>query len=117
MASYPSYPQLVGSVEEWVDDLVADRAVNGSVKVRAMFTTRKRRFLLKHRLTTAQVYTSYGGSAANALQTFYDTNRLLAVTFTWTGDSTSYTCLFARPPKLSWDNVGLADVEVELLQQ
>jgi hypothetical protein len=82
-----------------------------------MFTGRKRAFKLKHRLTTAEVFTAFGGVSANALATFYDTNRLLAVTFTWAGDSASYTCLFGRQPRVTWDNVGLADVEVELLQQ
>jgi len=117
MASYPGFKQLLGSSEEWVDDLVADRSVAGGVKVRAMFTARKRVFKLKHRLTTTEVFTSFGGSTSNALDTFYDTNRLLAVTFTWAGDSTVYTCLFGRSPRITWDNVGLADVEVELWQQ
>jgi hypothetical protein len=116
MAAYPSYPQLYGSVEEWVDDLVADRSVSGGVKVRAMFTSRKRRFRLRHNLTAAEVYTSYGGSASNALKTFYDTNRLLTVTFTWAGDSVAYTCLFAGAPRITF-NGPRADVEVELLQQ
>lgn len=117
MAAYPSYPQLVDSREEWIDDLVADRAVNGSVKVRAMFSSKKKRFLLKHRLTKAQIYTDYAGTAANALQTFYNTNRALAVTMTWTPDATAYTCLFAGAPRLTWINPNVADVDVELLQQ
>jgi hypothetical protein len=117
MASYPAYKQLLGSTEEWVDDLVADRAVAGNVKVRAMFTSKKKRFLLRHKLTTVEVFTSFAGSSANALTTFYDTNRLLTVTLTWAGDGASYTCLFGRSPRVTWDNVGLADVDVELLQQ
>lgn len=116
MESYPSYPQLTGSVEEWVDDLVADRSVAGGVKVRAMFTSRKRRFRLKHRMTAAEIYTSYAGSAPNALKTFYDANRLLTVTFTWAGDSVAYTCLFGGPPRITFQGP-YADVEVELLQQ
>lgn len=117
MASYPSYPQLVDSREEWVDDLVADRAVSGGVKVRSFFTARKRRFILKHRLTKAQIYTDYLGTAANALATFYDANRTSAVTFAWTPDGGSYTCLFGGAPKFTWISPMLADVEVELLQQ
>ena len=117
MAAYPSYPQLIDSREEWVDDLVADRSVSGGVKVRSMFTAKKRRFLLRHRLTKAQVYTDYLGTAANALQTFYDTNRALTVTMTWTPDATVYTCLFAGAPRVTWFSPNIADVEVELLQQ
>lgn len=117
MASYPSYPQLVDSREEWVDDVVADRAVAGGVKVRAFFTARKRRFILKHRLTKAQVYTDYLGTAANALATFYDANRLATVDLTWTPNGVSYTCLFAGAPRVTWINPNVADVEVELLQQ
>jgi hypothetical protein len=117
MASYPTYPQLVGSTEEWVDDLVADRAVNGAVKVRAMYSDKKRRFILRHRLTKAQIYTDYLGTAANALQTFYTTNRLLTVTMTWQPDGQTYTCLFARAPRVTFDSPLTANVEVELLQQ
>lgn len=117
MAAYPAYKQLLGSTEEWVDDLVADRAVNGAVKVRGFYADKKRRFLLKHRLTKAQIYTDYLGTAANALQTFYTANRALTVTLTWTPDGQTYTCLFARAPRVSFISPDVADVDVELLQQ
>lgn len=109
MAAYPSFSQLLASNEEGVDDLTLDRAVNGSVKARAFYTSRKRRFNLRHYLSSSERAT---------LQTFYDTNRLLTVTLTWVADGQAYTCLFAGPPR--WDfspGGGNSIVDVMLVQQ
>ncbi len=85
MANYPTLPIMVGSEEEWEDDLEMDIAVNGAAKVRAFYPTKKKRFkVVHHYLTETQ---------KNTLQTFYDANRLLVVQFLWT-DSVSYNCLF-----------------------
>lgn len=108
MAAYPSFTQLLGSTEEGVDDVTLDRAVDGSVKARGFYTARKRRFKLRHFLTSSERAT---------LQTFYDTNRLLTVTLTWVPDGQTYTCLFQGPP--SWDfspGGGNATVDVTLVQ-
>jgi len=107
MAAYPLTNVLrKGSQEEWLDDLVADRTVNGAVKVRALYSGKKRRFILHHLLNSTERAT---------LQTFYDTNRLLTITMTWPVDNVTYTCVFAKPPHLSHGSV-LSDVDVELLQ-
>ena len=108
MAAYPSLAQLVGSTEEWVDDVEVDRAVGGSTKARSFFPAKKRRFTIKHVLTAAD---------RSTLQTFYNTNRALAVTLTWTGDSQAYTCLFEQAPRLDYIGGGLAKVEVRLVEQ
>jgi hypothetical protein len=114
VATYPStYLQLIGSTEESVDDIQIDRAANGTTKVRAFYTARKRKWTLKHVLTATDL---------NALLSFYDTNRTSANTFTWTRDATSYTVLFAEPPqyetlKPGATTVGLFSVTVRLVQQ
>ena len=107
MAAYPLVNVLRrGSTEEWIDDLVADRTVNGSVKVRALYSVKKRRFILRHLLNAAERAT---------LQTFYNTNRLLTITLVWPVDGITYTCVFAKAPHLSHGSV-LSDVDVELLE-
>jgi hypothetical protein len=108
MAAYPSFPQLIGSVEEWVDDVVLDRAVGGGVKSRSFFSAKKRRFLLKHTLDSTD---------RGTLQTFYDTNRALAITLVWAGNGQTYTCLFESAPKIEYLNGILANIEVRLAEQ
>jgi len=108
MADYPvtTLGLRIGSTEEWIDDVVADRTVNGAVKVRALYSGKKRKFLLRHLLNSSQ---------RGTLQTFYDTNRLLVVTLLWPVDSVSYSCVFARAPRYSHRSV-LTDADVELWQ-
>lgn len=92
MAAYPSFPQLIEGAEDgWVDDLVFDRAVNGDLKVRAFYPGKKRTFKVPHVLNRVDFAT---------LEAFYDTNRLLAVEFTWVRDGQTYTCMFGGPPQI-----------------
>lgn len=107
-ATYPTWPQLVGSTEEWVDGVVLDRAVAGGVKARSFFTAKKRKFTLKHLLNATD---------RSTLQTLYNTNRVLRVTFIWGGDKQSYTCFFDGPPKYDYVTPTLAKVEVRLVEQ
>lgn len=108
MAAYPSFAQLMGSSEEILDDVQVDRAVNGSVKSRAFYSAKKRRFTLKHVLDNTDV---------NTLLSFYDSYRLSSNTFTWARDSTSYTVLFEAPPSVKALARGYNEVEVRLVQQ
>jgi hypothetical protein len=108
MATYGTWGQLVGSTEEWVDDIAIDRAVNGGAKARAFFTAKKRRWTLRHVLTEAEL---------GALQTFYDTYRTSANTFTWSGDGTSYTVIFDGAPSLTPTGSRMTEVQVRLVQQ
>jgi len=106
VASYPSLPMRKGSQEKWVDDLSADRAVNGSVRARAFFTAKKRTFIIRHLLNLTD---------RGTLETFYNANRLLVLTMTWPPDGVTYSCVFGRPPQYTHGSV-LTEVEVELLQ-
>lgn len=107
-ATYPSFPQLVGSTQEFLDDVVVDQAVNGAVKVRGFFSGRKSRFVLKHHLVATDLAT---------LLAFYDANRLLTVAMTWALDGNAYTCLFNGAPKVSPGDGTGSDVMVGLVQQ
>src|SRR6266498_1628448 len=83
MASYPSFPQWIGSKLDWVDDLVVDRAVGGGIRGRAFFNAKKPAFTIKHRLNSTDRAT---------LRTFYDTNRTVGgISLTWAGDGIAYT--------------------------
>jgi hypothetical protein len=108
VASYPTLGGGIrqGSQEIWDDDLLSDRSVNGSVRARAFFASKKRRFLVKHLLNATDRAT---------LETFYDTNRALVLTFTWPPSGVVYSCVFARAPRFNHGRT-LTDVEVELLQ-
>lgn len=109
MANYPTssaMPQVLGSSEEWLDDLTVDQAVGGGARVRAMYPAKKRRFIVKHWCSAADRAT---------LQTFYDTNRLLTFTFTWAVDAANYTVLFEVAPKFTNTNSPIqSDCEVRL---
>jgi hypothetical protein len=108
VANYPSFAQLVASEEGFLDDLLVDRAVNGNAKVRALYTTPKRRFTVKHRLSTTD---------RNTLQAFYSTNRALTFVFTWAGNSTAYTCIFEGPPTYDYADGMNVDVTVRIAEQ
>lgn len=110
MATYPTFTHAPSqeSAEALIDDLMVDRASNGTPRVRALFTTPKKAFSVVHQ----------GASAAEkaTLEAFYTTNRLLSITFVWAGDGVTYTCKFAAPPRyqvapgLRWN------ITTELLQ-
>jgi hypothetical protein len=109
MATYPAaYKQLIGSVEEWLDDVIVDRATGGTAKGRSFYTAKKRRFKVRHILAATD---------RAAFQTFYDTNRTLAVTFVWAGDGVTYTCLFEGAPKYQYLGAALTQIDVQLAEQ
>lgn len=93
MAAYPTftYNPSQSSEETILDDLQLDRASNGTPKVRAMYTAPKKMFTVVHEALTA--------AERSTLMTFYNTNRLLQVTFLWKADNVTYTCIFTGPPK------------------
>lgn len=108
MANYPSFAQLTSSDEDQIDDVVLDRAVAGGVKARSFFTAKKRAFKVEHLLSA---------SDRSTLDTFYDTNRGLTVTFTWAKTATAYTCFMAGPPEYSEAPFPYTKATVRLVQQ
>lgn len=107
MANYPSFGQIIGSSETREDRVVFDRATNGTLRGRAMWTSAKKQFSVEHILKSSDVAT---------MRTFYDTNRALAVSFTWKGDGSVYWCLFERPPVYTPLGAGWWRVRVQLVQ-
>lgn len=112
MAAYPTFPQLVGSFVEYVDDLQLDRASGGGVRGRAFFSGKKTNVTLKHRLSDSQLGT---------LTSFYDSNRTTGgVSVVWQKDGSTISNLwFAGPPRpVPNDDAPLySDVEVTLSEQ
>lgn len=107
MAAYPSFGQMMASSENREDRVLLDRASNGALYGRALWTSAKRRFQVEHELSDADAAT---------LRSFYATNRALAVDFTWAGDSTVYSCLFAEPPTLQPQGGGWWRARVTLVE-
>lgn len=93
MADYTDKAQIVGSREIPRDGTKVDFAVSGKPRFRRYYSQTRRKFLSVHDMTTAE---------KTALLAFYETNKDVAFTFDWQGDSpyTQYTVRFAGPPKV-----------------
>lgn len=96
MAAYPSLAFLEGSAEEYLDGRSVRRATNLAAKARRLAPTDKRRLTLKHMLSDAERTT---------LETFYGTNKDLAIDVTWNGATLS--CVFGAPARqYQWTEIG-----------
>lgn len=112
MASYPSsFIQDQSSREEWRDPMIVRYSRAGTVKARRLQEAKTRVFIVEHKnLTTAQ---------RDTLETFYDTNRAITLSFAWNFDpGTVYTVIFADPKGLSFKHTGNGhwNVSVELAE-
>lgn len=107
MAAYPTYGQTVQSRESVLNDVSTERASNGDLRGRALWSATKRRFAVNHVLTSADKATYH---------TFYTTNAALAVDFTWQGNSTTYSCAFIGEPSYTPLGGGYWGVAVTLEQ-
>lgn len=106
MAAYPTLPTLMDSVPERDSGIVARRATNGALKMRADWPSDKTTFRLVYRLKPGDWAT---------LLAFYQANKLSDVTYTWPGDGRSYTVRFAnRPQERRGD--GFFEVSVTLME-
>jgi len=90
MNTYPSLHQAIGSRPGMLDDLVIDRAANGTAKVRAFFAAVKRNFSVVHKAISA--------SDRTTLLAFYAANRTVAFYFTAEDDGVMRTVVFKRAP-------------------
>lgn len=96
MALYPAFFHVDESTATPASGVEMARATNGALKLRALWPTDKHSFRLVHVLTPAQ---------RDALQAFYEANKLLDVTYRWPGDSVVRTVRFSGPPvyrPLTW---------------
>lgn len=89
MAAYPSFLTLAESTATPANGLEPDRATNGRMALRRMWTADKMRFAIGHVLSAAQKTT---------LDTFYATNKDLDNTYKWPGTGVTYTVRFTQAP-------------------
>ena len=110
MANYPSIAQLVGSKATPQSGIRLDRASNGDVRQQIIYSADRKDFKVVHQVDATDKST---------LDTFYSTNKALAVTLTWTADEQNYNCIFAEngAPDYTPRGNGLWDVVVLLAQK
>lgn len=93
MATYPAYTQSYDSRSPKASGLKTERAGNGSLWIRKMYTSPKFDFDLVHPSLSKTEY--------DALMTFYNSNVGIAFDFVWNGDGATYTnCYFTDVPQI-----------------
>jgi len=90
MAYYPSLPVYRSSATERASGHMAERATNGALKVRRLYSSEKTDFTLDHWLTSAE---------KASLESFYQSNRDLDVSLVWAEDGATYTVRFVAAPQ------------------
>ncbi len=90
MAAYPAFFTLADSTAVAADGLEPERATNGALKLRRLWTADKMAFEVGHVLTAGEKAT---------LDAFYAANKDLDVTYTWRPTATAYTVRFVAPPR------------------
>lgn len=107
MATYPNFQYTTGLSVQRSDGRINVRASNGALKSRLLYSQEKRTFDIMHELSRAQ---------RSALDTFYNTNRDLNVTYVPPGETTSYTVRFAAPPQYQAGVGEWCSVRVQLIE-
>lgn len=105
--AYPTFSQLATSTATQLDDVITERASDGTLRGRALASGRKQRFDLRHVLTAADVAT---------LDAHYDANRAVEFSMTWSGDATAYTVIYTAPPQYKPLGGGYFEANVKLEQ-
>jgi hypothetical protein len=90
MAAYPKFFTLADSTHTAEDGLQPERATNGAIKLRRLWTADKASFEIGHILSATQKAT---------LDAFYVANKDLDVTYTWPPTGAAYTTRFSAPPR------------------
>lgn len=83
--AYPSFAQLVGSGAEILSDRVVTRDAGGTARASSFYDAVKRKFQVRHKLSTADAAT---------LEAYYAANQTASFDFTWALNGTTYTCIF-----------------------
>lgn len=90
--AYPSLTITQDSTAERDAGIQAQRATNGALKRRRLYSADKTEFSVVHLLSSAEMA---------ALESFYQANRLTTFTFLWPLDGQTYTVGFMAAPKYS----------------
>jgi len=108
VASYPSIEQRVGSKPTPQSGIRPDRASNGDIRTQILYSGDRKDFKVVHQVDATEKST---------LDTFYATNKGLAVTLTWAADGQEYNCVFTDAPDYTPRGDGYWDVVVLLSEQ
>lgn len=91
MPAYPSFVQGLGSTILLEDEILSERASNGALRSRVMWSESKGSIALEHVLNADEVAT---------LRTFYADNRGGLIDVVFAGDGVMYQCLMVTPPSI-----------------
>lgn len=105
--SYPNLPQGLRSSHLLEDNVLRDRASNGTLRARSLWAAPKHGFTVVHTVDTA---------GRDTLEAFYLANRAKDFAFTYSGDGVTYTCVFAAAPAFEPMGGGFWRVVVKLLE-
>ena len=90
MATYPTLVTLRNSSQDRDAGIDSARATNGALRVRAMYPTEKIDFNLAHWCSAAE---------KDALEAFYQANKLLNVDYVDPGDGSTHVVRFVAAPQ------------------
>ena len=108
VGAYPTFPQMSGSTQLYVDGLVVSRSDAGNVRLSSSYPSKKKTFQLVHWLYADDLTT---------LESHYNDNRLLAFSFTFNLDGNSYLCVYGGVPTFDTTNSNYTQVKVTLCEQ
>lgn len=108
MAAYPTLPTTYGSDPEAVTKLAIDRAEDGTGRARALHSTDKRRWQVKHPLLTSAQKTT--------LDAHYSANRLNAFDYACPAAGATFSVLYAQAPRYEIQPGGWYTATVDLEQ-
>lgn len=108
MADYNSLnlPLTVGTRVKTDSGIETDRASNGAVRARSLYSNDKRTFTLKHVMLNA--------TQRAALNAFYTDYKTTINSFSF--DGTSYSVIFGDAPQYDYVGANYADASVELIE-
>ncbi len=90
--AYPTLMILEESEASTEAGITPQRATNGALKSRRLYSSDKTDFTVVHMLTRAE---------RDTLTTHYTSNRDAEFSFTWPGDGTTYTVRYSGAPQVA----------------
>ena len=110
MATYPTFPQLRNSRFESNSGIETDITDGGTIRVRHLWDSPVYAGTIFHAL--------YTEAETQALDQFYNDNKLLPFTFVYASDPPSsaitYTCYFAEAPIYRWVGASYWEARVSI---
>ena len=108
MALYPiDIPQLIGTSFSPVDGTEIERSISGRPRIRNYYSQTWREGEIVHECNQSQL---------DSLTTFYNDNRGIVFTFTYSADSVTYNCQFTSALFSTPILGGFYDVKVSIVE-